>query len=225
MTRVKRTWLLTILGILSAFLGCPVSQAEEPVVLGAVEEVKVLPWGVTLLARVDTGAAKSSVAALDLKVKGKTAEFRFPDPGSKEKIRLPILGWVEVRTNLGKEKRPLVLMEICVAGRRFQTPVNLDDRSGLKYPMLLGRDTLRGRFLVDVARSHLHGRPCPKEMEKDPHFSSPESQTPSSPSGPQREPSSMTGMEEPSPHFSGSVDNAGCLDDMLGETTPCSKRP
>lgn len=168
MTLLRKIGLPLLLAVLFAHLAAAVSQAEKPIVLGAVEEVKVLPWGVTLLARVDTGAAKSSMAALDLKIKEKTAEFRLPDPRFKERVKVPILGWVEVRTNLGKERRPLVLMEICVAGRRFKTPVNLDDRSGLKYPMLLGRDTLRGRFLVDVARIHLHTGPCPDGEGKEP---------------------------------------------------------
>jgi|YNPNPStandDraft_1061719.scaffolds.fasta_scaffold00508_6 hypothetical protein len=133
---------------------------QQATLLGAVEKVKLLPWGLVLEARVDTGAAKSSMAAIDLRVTGNLAEFRLPDPETKEKVRLPILGWVEVRTNVGKEKRPIVRMEICVAGKRFETLVNLDDRSGLRYPMLLGRESLRGRFLVDVGRSHLHPRPC-----------------------------------------------------------------
>lgn len=196
MIRLTKIGLGMMLGVFFAFLDCPFSPAEEPVVLGAVEQVKVFPWGVTLSARVDTGADRSSLAALDLEVKGKTVEFRLPDPGAKEKVKLPILGWVEVRTNMGKEKRPLVLMEICVAGRRFKTPVNLDDRTGLKYPMLLGRETLRGRFLVDVARSHIHPTACPKEVEKDPHLSIPKSQMPGSASKPRQAEASMTSGEE-----------------------------
>lgn len=196
MMHLKKIGHLVIVGIFAALLGYTISQAEELVVLGAVEEVKVLPWGFTLLARIDTGAAKSSMAALDLKVQGKSAEFRLPHPGFKEKVRLPILGWVEVRTNLGKEKRPLVLMEICVAGKRFKTPVNLDDRSGLKYPMLLGRETLRGRFLVDVTRSQIYHSPCPKEVEGNPHPSGPKRQTPGSTPEPKKNQASVTSGEE-----------------------------
>lgn len=187
-----------LLGFLVASSAPTVCHAQELVVLGAVEEVKVLPWGLTLLARVDTGAAKSSMAASDLKVKGKTVEFRLPDPQLREKkIELPILGWVEVRTNLGKEKRPLVLMEICVAGQRFQTPVNLDDRSGLKYPMLLGRDTLRGRFLVDVARTHRHSKPCPHEGAKEHFWSSQEAQTQGHTSPSNKDPTPTDCVENP----------------------------
>lgn len=91
--------------------------------LGAVEKVQILPWGLTLDARVDNGAAKSSMAAVDLRVRGKE-------------------------------------VEICLAGQRLRTLLDLDDRTGLKYPMLLGRETLRGRFLVDVGRMHLHPQPC-----------------------------------------------------------------
>jgi hypothetical protein len=162
MTGTRNRWSpIPLVALLCLLAQIPVScPGQEVTVLGAVEKVVILPWGLALEARVDTGAAKSSLAAFDLRVKGKMAEFRLPDPGSKEKVRLPVLGWVEVRTNLGKEKRPVVRIEICVAGKRFQTLVNLDDRSGLRYPMLLGRESLRGRFLVDVGRTHLHPTPC-----------------------------------------------------------------
>ncbi len=155
-------WVLTGLG---AFLGLVLSGralclGQHPVVLGAVERVRVLPWDVTFEARVDTGAAKSSLAATELRVIGREVEFRFPGAHLGDKVRLPVVRWVEVRTNLGREKRPLVQLEICVGGQRFHTLVNLDDRSGLKYPMLLGRETLRGRFLVDVGSTHLHPEPC-----------------------------------------------------------------
>lgn len=150
--------------LMSFYLLGSVCFGEQLTILGAVERVKILPWGVILEARVDTGAAKSSLAALDLKVKEKIAEFRLPDPTMKEKVQIPILGWTEVRTNLGKEKRPVVSVELCVGGKRFRTLMNLDDRSGLKYPMLLGREALRGRFLVDVSRGNTHPPTCGEEQ-------------------------------------------------------------
>jgi len=36
-------------------------QASEKVVIGEVEKVTLLPWGVTLSARIDTGACLSSI--------------------------------------------------------------------------------------------------------------------------------------------------------------------
>lgn len=160
----RGVWLFMPLGVLlglfcEAHIAC---HGQQATVLGAVEKVKILPWGLTLDARVDTGAAKSSMAAVDMRVTGKEVEFSLPGVAIKQRVRLPIHSWVQVRTNLGKERRPVVQMEICVAGQRLRTVLNLDDRQGLKYPMLLGRETLRGRFLVDVGRTYLHPQPCPE---------------------------------------------------------------
>lgn len=128
--------------------------------LGAVEQAQILPWGFTLEARVDTGAAKSSLGARELELKGETVEFYLTDRRIMQKLEPRILGWVEVRTNEGKERRPLVELEVCLGGQRFPTQMNLDDRSGLRCPMLIGRNTLQDRFLMDVSRSHLHKSPC-----------------------------------------------------------------
>ena len=51
-------------------------NAADRVTIGLVEEVILLPWGVKMPARIDTGAATSSLDVRDLTVKKKVAEFR-----------------------------------------------------------------------------------------------------------------------------------------------------
>ena len=54
------------------------ASAGEKMTIGEVEEVVLMPWGVRLPARIDTGAATSSLDARELIVKDKMAEFRLP---------------------------------------------------------------------------------------------------------------------------------------------------
>lgn len=37
----------------------------------------------------------------------------------------------------------------------FETEISLTDRKSMKYPMLIGRNFLEDRFIVDVALTHL----------------------------------------------------------------------
>ena len=135
--------------------------AEEKTVLGGVEDVVLLPWRVKLPARIDTGAAKSSLDAREIKVQDDTIEFKLPAKYGGLPIRLPIMGWRHIRTPAGLERRPVVELEICLGPKRFRTLVNLTDRSTVKYPLILGRNALRENYLVDVKRRRIHPPSCP----------------------------------------------------------------
>ncbi|MGZ3568592.1 MAG: ATP-dependent zinc protease family protein, partial [Thermodesulfobacteriota bacterium] len=147
-------WLwgfVSLLILAPIFLFSPeIAAAEEKIVLGGVEDVILLPWGIKLPARIDTGAAKSSLDAREIEVQDDMIEFKLPKKYGGLQIRLPIMGWRHIRTPEGLERRPVVELEICLGSKRFLTLVNLTDRSMVKYPLILGRNSLRENFLVDV---------------------------------------------------------------------------
>ncbi len=138
-----------------------IATAEEKTVLGGVEDVVLLPWRVKLPARVDTGAAKSSLDAREIRVQDDMIEFKLPPKYGGLQIRLPIMGWRHIRTPEGLERRPVVELEICLGPKRLRTLVNLTDRSMVKYPLILGRNALRENYLVDVKRRRIHPPSCP----------------------------------------------------------------
>jgi len=156
-------WGLISLSILApVFLFTPgIAAAEEKTVIGGIEDVILLPWGIKLPARVDTGAAKSSLDAREIKVQDDMIEFKLPKKFGGLEIRLPIMGWRHIRTPEGLERRPIVELEICLGSKRFRTLVNLTDRSMVKYPLILGRNFLGENFLVDVKRRRIHPPGCP----------------------------------------------------------------
>jgi hypothetical protein len=39
---------------------------------------------------------------------------------------------------------------VCIAGKKIRARVTLADRSSQVYPVLIGRNILRGKFIVDV---------------------------------------------------------------------------
>jgi hypothetical protein len=130
--------------------------------LGLVEDVVLLPWGIRLPARIDTGAALTSLDARDLVVRDNVAEFRLPEKYGGQTLRLPVVGWRTVKSAEAKERRPVVELDVCIGSKRLLVKANLNDRSKVKYPMLIGRDVLRHGFAVNCMRSHCLMPNCPE---------------------------------------------------------------
>lgn len=140
-------WLF-LLSFPSIALPAAVSEKNT---IGAVEDLVLLPWGVRIGARVDPGAATSSLDTCEVEVKGKVVGFTLPDRCGGAKYTLPLQGWKQVKSATGQARRPVVELEICLAGQKMSTMVTLTDRSQLEYPFLMGRNTLlQGKFIVDV---------------------------------------------------------------------------
>ena len=158
-SRWSLCWLVALASLL---LFTPeMLRAEEKVTIGTVEDVILLPWKVKLPARIDTGAAKSSLDARELKVHEDWVEFRLPRKYGGLRLRLPIIEWRHVRTTEGLERRPIIELEICLGSNRIRTPVNLADRSMVKYPLILGRSFLKENFVVDVKQRRASKPNCP----------------------------------------------------------------
>jgi hypothetical protein len=165
----KSGFIAVILFLLSGLLFFPVERsvmAEEKVGLGISEEIILLPWGVRMPARIDTGAATSSLDARDLTVKDGTAEFTLPAKYGGRELKLPVVKWRVVRSAMGQKRRPVVEIELCLGSRRLLAEVNLMDRTGLKYPMLIGRNVLRKNFIVDCMKANCSPPACPEAPGK-----------------------------------------------------------
>lgn len=156
--RLFSTWAFVVFFTLIALP----AAASEKTTIGEVEDLILLPWGVTIGARIDTGAATSSLDVCEVNVKGKLVEFTLPDRCGGAKYTLPLRGWKQVKSASGLSRRPVVKIEICIAGQKIPTEVTLTDRSFLEYPFLLGRNTLReGKFIVDVDLAKTIPPACP----------------------------------------------------------------
>lgn len=167
MTGTKRVLLyLAIAAVCLLSVGGSVRAAEEKIPMGVVEDVVLLPWGITLPARIDTGASMTSLDARDLKVTDDMAEFKLPHKYGGAKITLPVKRWKNVRSAGGRQRRPIVEIEICVGPKKLLTKVNLIDRSHMKYPLIIGRNILKEGFMVDCLCSHILKPSCSEAPAK-----------------------------------------------------------
>ena len=130
--------------------------------------------------KVDTGADSSSVWATDINVdEDGILSFKLFGKASKyytgEVITRKAFKVAKVRSSSGHEElRYRTEIPIRIAGRQIRVNFYLSDRSLHTYPALLGRRTLKNRFLVDVSRAEYDDPPkithgFYEEMMKNPH--------------------------------------------------------
>jgi hypothetical protein len=118
-----------------------------------------------LRAKVDTGARTSSLHAEAFEVfrRGKDEYARFEVPTALHGVvvcEAPLAEHRSVRSSSGHETlRPVIVTECELARSRWRIELTLADRGSMVFPMLLGRQALEGRFLVDAGRSYAAGRP------------------------------------------------------------------
>lgn len=121
-----------------------------------------------LKAKVDTGARTSSLHATDLEPFERDGRewVRFlvhPRQRSRihsVRVEARLVERRSVRPSTGAaELRPVIRTRALVAGVRFNLELTLTDRAQMGFRMLLGREALRRRFLVDPGGSFLGGTP------------------------------------------------------------------
>lgn len=118
--------------------------------------------------KVDTGARSSSLHAYDLEryqEEGRTM-VRFNVHPIQRNARATVSTRAElvdrrsVRSSSGAETlRPVILTEVAFLDQRWSIELTLTRRDEMGFRMLLGRQAVRGRFLVDPGRSYVGGKP------------------------------------------------------------------
>lgn len=157
-------------GLCSCLVVLPMSAAahQDKTIIGRRETVCLAEWGIQLKAKIDTGAYRSSlhVSRLEL-LAGKPQRVRFDTADQHGKIHTleaRVVKQVRVKSSSGHvEKRPLIQTRLRLGGHEFDGQVSLTDRSDMRSPMLIGRRFLKGRFLIDPAKTHTTKNPgCTK---------------------------------------------------------------
>lgn len=118
-------------------------------------------------AKVDTGAESSAIWATNIRVKP-DGTLKFTLFGEKSPLytgrvftRTPGNYKVGiVRSSNGHEQiRFRVYFRVKIAGKTIRALFSLADRSHNNYPVLVGRRTVAGKFLVDTSQKNVDGLP------------------------------------------------------------------
>lgn len=114
-------------------------------------------------AKIDTGARTSSLHATEIERFDRDGHrwLRFElDIGHGQSepvtVEVPRADRRTVTSSNGEAQERFVIKAMMQLGERtFPAEFTLADRSDMKFPILIGRTALRGRFLVDSGRSYL----------------------------------------------------------------------
>ncbi|MDA0116994.1 ATP-dependent zinc protease family protein [Vibrio sp. T11.5] len=152
----------------------PVKLASTPsqeLVLGEIERVSIDSIKQTFDSRIDTGAATSSLNAVDIEQferNGKNwVRFHLSDGvtplDDTNWIEAPIIRFVKIRqsTNDETERRAVVELWVRLGTIHEKTQFTLADRSQMTHPVLLGREFIRDIAVVDVSKKYVQ-----KEVEQ-----------------------------------------------------------
>lgn len=136
-------------------------EKSQKRIIGRLERVDIPKWDLYgIEAKVDTGAYTSSLHCHEINLKGdkSVVAIKLLDPSynnyKKEYLKLPVHEIRKVKSSNGlSEKRIIVDTTIVLASTEINTVLSLTDRSNMRYPLLIGRRTLQGQFLVDVDKN------------------------------------------------------------------------
>lgn len=140
-------------------------------VVGWVENVKVYPGGVTVKAKVDTGAKTSSLDCECITPFTKDGEdwLSFTVKNHKgEIIRLekPVTRVARIKRHFSETQvRYVVELGLCLGSVYREEEVTLVDRSGFNYALLVGRNFLGEDFVVDPAVTFSNAPSCKEVPE------------------------------------------------------------
>jgi hypothetical protein len=141
---------------------------ESKHIIGATAIITEAKSGISFPARVDTGAKSCSLHVEKIEIEDKTSKrvrnvgkkIRFLVKGSDGKthwLESEIAAAVRVKSPSLKageyDHRYKVKLTLAWEDFSKEVLVSLNDRTDMEYPLLIGRNYLRGDFLVDVAKS------------------------------------------------------------------------
>ncbi len=142
---------------------------HKPRLIVGWRELVALPdLGITdLKAKIDTGARTSALHAFDIELhrRGGKKLVRFKvhprqrDASLVVEAEAPLVDERLVRTSGGEQElRPVIATTVELLGQRWPIEISLARRDVMGFRMLLGREALRGRALVDPGHSFVTGR-------------------------------------------------------------------
>lgn len=136
-------------------------------IIGAEEWCKFPSLGIPAIkARVDSGAKTSSLHAFNIEkfIKDTDTWVRFEiHPLQKDKkvtikCEAQIIDKRKVKSTSGiSEKRFVIQVPLCIGEDTWDVEVTLTNRDSMGYRMLLGREAMLNRFLIDPSSSFLMG--------------------------------------------------------------------
>lgn len=148
-------------------------------------ELKIIGWRewislpdlkiVNIKAKIDSGARTSSLHAFNVEVfkKGRYEYVNFnvhPEQRSsksEKKCTARVLEFRKIKSSNGQtELRPVILTSVSLLGEVWEVEMTLTNRDEMGFRMLLGRESIRRKFLIDTGSSYFGMKTVKKKVKK-----------------------------------------------------------
>jgi len=141
---------------------------KEIYVIGRREMVSFpLLYMVNVEAKVDTGAFSSAIHCdnIRLEKEGDKELLCFTleasdYPGNKtQHFKFEEFTVKKIKNSFGEAEERFVIKTIIKIGEKnIKAQFSLSDRKTMRYPVLIGRRAIKGKFIIDVMKVHLNGQ-------------------------------------------------------------------
>lgn len=124
-------------------------------------------------AKMDTGAYTSSIHCSDISIKtinnNAVLCFKLFDSSHPEFAehthRFNEFSKKKIKNSFGEmEERYIIKTSIKLGHKTIRTTLSLSDRENMRYPVLIGRRLLKGKFIIDVNKLHTGGQKFDKTL-------------------------------------------------------------
>ena len=149
---------------------------QDKVIVGCEEWCSFPGLGIpTIKARVDSGAKTSALHATNLKSFQKDGVdwVKFDINPIQNNAKTIIHCEAElvdqriVKSSSGyREKRQVIKTHVEIGGKKWEVELTLTNRDSMGFRMLLGREAMSGRILVDPEKKYLLGQPSNEELKE-----------------------------------------------------------
>lgn len=141
------------------------TKLNDKTILGQSEWVYVSKVKSNYKGRIDTGAATSSISALDIErferdgKKWVRFNLTHDKDDNKQIVEAKIVRIAKITQSSRpgiKNERPVVNLHVRIGDVAYQTEFTLTDRLHMEYPVLIGRTFMQDVVLVDVSKEYIH---------------------------------------------------------------------
>ena len=118
-------------------------------------------------AKVDTGAFSSAIHCEEIKLINENGttflSFCLPAeyyPGNQTQFhKTKAFKQKKIKNSFGEaEDRYVIRTQIHIGHKTIMADFSLSDRKSMRYPILIGRKAIKGKFIIDVKLVHLNGQ-------------------------------------------------------------------
>jgi hypothetical protein len=107
-------------------------------------------------AKIDTGAYTTALYCHDIREEKGVLHFKLLGPSYENydptELTFSEYSQKEIKNSFGEiEKRYVIKTTVKIGRKRIKSLISLTNRENMRYPVLIGRKLLKGRYIVDVS--------------------------------------------------------------------------